>query len=470
METVSHHILPQMLVSPLWADLNYLLKDYLRFMDDHLRESADLTFLAYRHRNYSKVIEFVQFQERLQHSNQYLVAKVEGPILQLKQNADNIDDEETVLESLKCGVHFAELSNEVGSKSLTFNEDLQSRPWWAPTSERNYLLGPFEGVSYCPKEHSVKEREANVRRVIERKSLLPRMIYLSIQNASTSLKENLEANGNTSDPKGPSELKSLLERYAKMLGFTLNDAVEVVLGVSSGLKSFEVFGADLIDWINFSVFLNAWNLSSHEIGQANGDVGLSRAWHCVGSLLEKYVSEKVNSMETLISCPWVDVPVLVQLVTEPLAWHALVIQSCTRSSLPSGKKKKKTGVPDHSFLSHMQDSVQSLRNTLEKVMKWLREQINRPEDESLETLLSSLQKKGQNEGPGQVFHILETYISSVNDTEIGDRISRALKSWSPPDVARKLITGKCTVLSEFLRICESKLKLLQTLKQQIAQV
>lgn len=55
MESVSHHILPQMLVSPLWVDLNNLLKDYLKFMDDHLRESADLTFLAYRHRNYSKV-------------------------------------------------------------------------------------------------------------------------------------------------------------------------------------------------------------------------------------------------------------------------------------------------------------------------------------------------------------------------------------------------------------------------------
>lgn len=55
METGSHHILPQMLVSPLWVDLNNLLKDYLKFMDDHLRESADLTFLAYRHRNYSKV-------------------------------------------------------------------------------------------------------------------------------------------------------------------------------------------------------------------------------------------------------------------------------------------------------------------------------------------------------------------------------------------------------------------------------
>ncbi|KAG2672979.1 hypothetical protein I3760_13G067800 [Carya illinoinensis] len=141
METVSHHILPQMLVSPLWVDLNNLLKDYLKFMDDHFRESADLTFLAYRHRNYSKVIEFVQFKEQLQHSNQYLVARVEAPILHLKQNADNIEEEERVLESLKFGIQFIELSNEIGSKSLTFNEDLQSRPWWTPTSEKNYLLG-----------------------------------------------------------------------------------------------------------------------------------------------------------------------------------------------------------------------------------------------------------------------------------------------------------------------------------------
>lgn len=56
METALHHILPQMLVSPLWTDLNNLLQDYLKFMDDYFRESADLTFLAYRHRNYSKVI------------------------------------------------------------------------------------------------------------------------------------------------------------------------------------------------------------------------------------------------------------------------------------------------------------------------------------------------------------------------------------------------------------------------------
>lgn len=42
------------------------------------------------------MIEFVQFKERLQHSYQYLVARVEAPILQLKQNADKIEEEEVI--------------------------------------------------------------------------------------------------------------------------------------------------------------------------------------------------------------------------------------------------------------------------------------------------------------------------------------------------------------------------------------
>ncbi|CAK7351925.1 unnamed protein product [Dovyalis caffra] len=473
METVSHHILPQMSVSPLWGDLNNLLKDYLRFMDDHFRESADLTFLAYRHRNYSKVIEFVQFKEQLQRSSQYLVARVETPILQLKQKADNIEEEERVLESLNGGIHFVELSNEIGSKTLTFNEDFQSRPWWTPTSEKNYLLGPFEGVSYCPKENLTKEREGNVRRVIERKSLLPRIIYLSIHSASASLKENVEENGSISMSKISSEFKFLLEQHAKMLGFSLSDAVEVVMGVSSGVKSFEAFGSDKIDWINFAVFLNAWNLNSHEPLQPNGDQFGGGIWHVVDTLLVKYISEKIKSRESLFCSPRVDLPILVQLVTEPLAWHGLVIQSCVRSSLPSGKKKKKGGPMDqHTSLvfNDIRDSIQSLYYIVEEVAKWIRGQIDRPEDESLEIILSSLRKKEQDEGPGRVFHILESLIPSINEAEVGDRISKELKSWSPLDVARKIVTGDSSLLSQFLKICESKIKLFQALKQQAAQI
>lgn len=93
-------------------------------------------------------------------------------------------------------------------------------------------------VSYQQQQR--KGREANVRTAIEKRSLVPRMIYLSIQCASASLKENIEANGSMYDPKISSELRFLLERYAKILGFPFNDAIQVVVGVLSGQKSSEV--------------------------------------------------------------------------------------------------------------------------------------------------------------------------------------------------------------------------------------
>lgn len=51
-----------------------------------------------------QVIEFVQFKERLQRSNQYLVARVEAPILQLKKNADNVEEAEVffIFTTLTC--------------------------------------------------------------------------------------------------------------------------------------------------------------------------------------------------------------------------------------------------------------------------------------------------------------------------------------------------------------------------------
>jgi N-terminal acetyltransferase B complex non-catalytic subunit len=101
------------------------------------------------------VIEFVLFKQRLQHSNQYQAARVEASVLQLKQNADSFEEEERILENLKSGVQLVELSNEIGSRTLKFNEDMQTRPWWTPCPEKNYLLGPFEEISYCPPKENV---------------------------------------------------------------------------------------------------------------------------------------------------------------------------------------------------------------------------------------------------------------------------------------------------------------------------
>uniref|UniRef100_A0A2P2M6U4 Phagocyte signaling-impaired protein n=1 Tax=Rhizophora mucronata TaxID=61149 RepID=A0A2P2M6U4_RHIMU len=467
LETMTHHILPQLAISPLWVDLSNLLKDYLRFMDDHFRESADLSFLAYRHRNYSKVIEFVQFKERLQRSNHYLLAKVEKSILQLKQKADNIEEEEGVLEDLNHGIHCVELTNEIGSKTLTFNEDLHSRPWWTPTPEKNYLLGPFEGISYCPKENLIKEREVNIRRVVERKSLLPRLVYLSIQS-TPSIKKSVGVNGSASETKISKEFKFLLERYVEMLGSSFRDAIELVKGVSSGLKSAEGFGSDIIDWMNFAVFLNAWNLNSHELSQPDGG-GL---WQALDALLEKHILEKTRSIGSLVCSPSDSFSSLVQLITEPLAWHLLVIQSHVRFCLPSGKKKKKGGLAEQStpLLSNAaRDSIHSLCGMVEEVANWIREQISRPEDEIVDATLSSFRRNEHDEGPGKVFQILERLLSQIDKDELGDRICQALKSWNPVDVSRKIAIGNSMVLSEFLCICESKMKSLRALKQQIAQ-
>ncbi|PKI54650.1 hypothetical protein CRG98_024935, partial [Punica granatum] len=467
LETVSHHIFPQMLVSPLWPELNNLLKEYLKFMDDHFRESADLTFVAYRHRNYSKVIEFVQFKDRLQRSNQHTIAGIEVSLLKLKQNAGNLAEEEVILDSLKYGLDLLDLSNEIRSKSLTFNEDLQSRPWWTPTAEKNRLLGPFEELSHFPRDDLMKEREARARTVIEKRSLLPRLIYLSIQNASAAVKESPEANG-CDEPKTSLELKSLLERYAKILGYSLSHAIQLIGEVCRGLRSSEVFGSHLIDWVNLAVFCNAWKLTSTEFSLHSGEELKGGGW-LVDSLLEKCILERIRPVDSRVDFPRKEMPILVQLVTEPLAWHGLIIQRLLRVSLPSGKKKKKGGPADQSsspLLAAVRDSVQLLCAAVEEVIKQLKDQMKKLEEENLEELLSSLTKEGRDGGPGRVFRVLESTVSSASNVELGDRITEALKSWSPAEVSRKIVAGQRRMLREFLSICESKHKTFETLRKQ----
>ncbi|KAL9235235.1 hypothetical protein vseg_010013 [Gypsophila vaccaria] len=470
LETVSHQILPQMLISPLWGDLNDLLRDYLKFMDDHLRESADLTFLAYRHRNYSKVIEFVQFKERLQHSNQYLIARVESAILRVKEKVGNMVEEESVFEMLECGTPLVKLASETSSNCMTFNEDLKLRPWWTPTPEKNFLLGPFEELCHSGELELDYRKiwETKVQKIVQRRSIIPRLVYLSVQCVSTSTKENIEANGSACNNSYCLEMKSLLERYAETLGLSLDDGIKFVLDAAEVNNPDETFGPDLVEWVSFAVFLNAWSLSSQD-SIILGRKGHPAAWHVANTLIQKCIMQKVRITGPLICSPGGDLPVLVQLISESVGWHCLVIQSYIRSSLPCGKKKKKSGSTDSStslFSQGIRDSVLSVQSTVEAVAKWLKEEINRKENEALDQLISSI-ARDTNEGPGQVFRVLEDSVSAANEVELGDRIFQAVKSWSPTDVARKMIKSQCKMLLDFLQICDSKLKLLETLKQQV---
>lgn len=217
-----------------------------------------------------------------------------------------------------------------------------------------------------------------------------------------------------------------------------------------------------MDWLNLAVFWNAWSLSSHE------------HWHVLNSLFERLILDRVKSMGSsdMSSC-YSDVQVLVQIITEPLAWHSLIIQACTRSALPTGKKKKKTQHSDQLSSSPMsqaiKDSIQSLCRTIQEVSNWLLNQMNTPEDEQAERFLSTLKRdEDAAGGPGQVLGVLESFIASSGKSEVGNRIFEALKSWSTVDTARKTVMAQQRVLREFLQICESKKKLLETLKQQIS--
>ncbi|KAI4368924.1 hypothetical protein MLD38_017425 [Melastoma candidum] len=470
LESVSHNILPQILVSPLWTDLSNLLKDYLKFMDDHFRESADLTCLAYRHRNYSKVIEFVQFKERLQCSNQYFLVRVELPLLQIKQNAHNVDEVKCILEKSRSGAVFIGLLNEMGSKSLTFNEDLETRPWWTPIPAKNYLSGPYEDISNISTEELVKERKALLPKYIERRCLLPRMIYLSIHNAFL-LKDGVEANGSVPDPNILSELMSLLERYAKFLGHPLNVALSVIGDVARGSKSVEVFGADLIDWVNLAVFFNAWRVSSHEEAKVAEGYNF-HCWKDVDSLLKKCLVHKLETISTDTSI-MSDLPLILQLMTEPLAWHCLFLQSCIRILVPSGKKKKKTGSGDHSspkLASAVRDSVQSLIGFMEELQKWLREWVVKSEDDNLKRQFLSMTSRGGAEGPEKVYKILKDTVSSASSAEVGDRIMGALKSWNPSEHVLRVVAEQRAMLLQTLSICESRIGALNALNKQIGQV
>lgn len=468
LETASHHIVPQLLVSPLWSETSALLKDYLKFMDDYLREAADLTFLAYRHRKYSKVVEFVQFKERLDHSSHYLTARVEYWILLLKQ-AVTIEEAELILQNLNYGIQLLDLSSDEKLNALTFNEDLQLRPWWSPSSLVNYLSEPFEGVSASCLEnlykHQTCENESIVRKAIERKSLVPRLIHLSIQSASTSLKETVERSHTINDTKNNEEFKVLLEKYASSIGLSFDDAVKLVYGISMSQRSFKDFGTDMVvDCLNFAVFLNAWNLNStHPLVPHQDGVNFI-SWNMLQNLIKICISEQLMCARPVHNNPGSQLPILIQLITESLTWHSLIIQSYIKSMFPSGKKKKKSEPGDHSNFRHLQlvrSSIDWLCDAIREVRKWLEDEINRPEDSRLDFWLSQLNPERR---PVSVLKVLDDFAASSHE-ELGERISGTLQLWSSADVMRKIVRSQASLLSRFQHICDSKLEMLESLKR-----
>lgn len=222
----------------------------------------------------------------------------------------------------------------------------------------------------------------------------------------------------------------------------------------------QILSLDIVDWMNFVVFLNAWNLSSHDVEKSH-----SSTWNLVNSLLENYIQVKVRSMGPFTTSARNDLPVLVQLVTEPFTWHRLIIQSLGRPSISSGKQKKGGAVGQNTFLpsQEIQDAVQILYGAITEVTKWLRQQQEKPKEMRCEDILSSVANDEGGREPGRVFKQVHDIVLATNREDHGDRIFRELSSWSATGVAMKLLVGQDTLLSEFLKICEDNVKILRGL-------
>ncbi|CAN6333458.1 unnamed protein product [Urochloa humidicola] len=475
LESVSHHILPQMLNSPFLQHAADLVKDYLKFMDDHLKESADLTCLAYRHRTYSKVIEFVQFKDRLQRSMQYLSVKLDFLMLHLKQKAESLDEVESILENVSHGTKLVELSNEDSMKHLTFNEDLEARPWWTPTNSVNFLSEPFdEGstpTSYRTKTCKYKsdEKDGPKLKDAKRKSLVPRLVYLSMHGCTTFLRES-ESNGGSSDVTATGEMKTLLEKYARSIGYSFEDALSIVLGMSSGKKAVKDFAPDIVSWMSFAAFINAWNLCSNEPVIPGTDRNSPNSWQIVDNLFRTCIEEQLTDARQMLTSPGNNIPLLAQMVTEPISWHLLVIQSCMRAMTPQGKKKKKGSPlerPNTPRLQAIQSSVDCMADTLRSVQTWLSDQV-KPEEQALDTLLSHLQGTSA-EGPGHISRTLDESAAAAN-SEIEGRIAQSLEPWSSAGLLRKIVGAGDETIAELKKICAQKLKLLVSASASLSSV
>lgn len=232
------------------------------------------------------------------------------------------------------------------------------------------------------------------------------------------------------------------------------------------LEHRQVFGSDMVYWMNFAIFFFAWNIYLRGAGIVS-DEDISCTFNIVDNLLKNCIKKQLSSAQPLLASPGSNLPLLTQVISESFSWYLLIIQSHFRSiTIPIGKKKKKNGQMNQelSLLSKIiQCTIPSLKCVILDIKSWAQEQINRPVDQSLDFIVCRLHEEGEEDGPGKVLRILEQSLH-ISKSEIGDLTEKALESWNSIDVATKFIDGQRIVLFELSNICESKLKLLDSMK------
>ncbi|KAH9570262.1 hypothetical protein CY35_02G031200 [Sphagnum magellanicum] len=172
LESMSHHMFPGLVASMDWDNLDNMLQEISKFHGDYQREAADLIILAYRHNTYSKVLEFVAFKGRLERSFQHLVVRIESIMLSLKRKANKLEEFESALSSLKGGQVALEWVTDSQLGAVSFNEDLQTRPWWSPAPDECLLTGSSNTFSEDGDQRHERSEEDQLRREVRWKKAL----------------------------------------------------------------------------------------------------------------------------------------------------------------------------------------------------------------------------------------------------------------------------------------------------------
>ena len=189
-------------------------------------------------------------------------------------------------------------------------------------------------------------------------------------------------------------------------------------------------------------------------------------WTTVENLFRQCIKERLTSTAEAnppLTGSSKGLPILTQLITEAFSFHGLIIQAYLQSSPQpsSGRRKKKTGgVTDYAgpaaAVCHVtRSAIEAMGGALVEVKSWVDVQLGSATvDATVDATLAVIEN-------GEVFRrVQETAHGGVHDA--GERISRALHSWDAADVARRLVLGQRRGLTELRRICELKLKRLDS--------
>lgn len=478
-ETFSHHMLIPLMRSMLWSELDSLLGETVKFHEDYAKEAADIVIIAYRHCNYSKVLEFVQFKDRLQHSHNLLLSKAEGSILQLSQKAGALDDVLLVFEKLDRGVTSLKWGTDENLAALSFNEALETRPWWSPAPgecKMTEINDEQPSVQHREAKEQVLQREDSWRRIVCKRCLLPRLLYLSL--GAVGLKA-----GDSTAKAHAEELKCLLEKYMQCFGLEWEKLQDFFADISI-MRSYQTnLKLDASDLFSLALFWTSYQM----IGQS-GIEGLT----CLIDLAKQLIMDLTgfantsdatswNLSHSNIVASWSSLPTLVSLVTEAFAWCSICLQMwlrCLQPSAKAGKKKKKSAVAVSSqancdrstLLVELQRIADAFCNHLEMLRLWianlskaLEASCSRVYMDYLEGVIDAKPVPSDTLPElGLVFHALQKSLNSTG--YLGERLSTVLQTWRPEPIVDKMVNSQCAALQSLSGVLSSILKHLQAAK------